>query len=402
MRICWIIFICLGSLVTPSFAESISWSDQQKAVLSSLSLSNLGPPPVPHSNKYAADPEAIALGQQLFFDKRLSASGDFSCASCHQTERYFTDGLAQSKAAGTTLRNAPTVIGVAYQDWFYWDGRRDSLWSQALTPIEATDEMASSRVAVVHLLQNDKNYRDSYDAIFSFPLPALENIPLDANPYGTKEQRQAWEKIDDDKKKSINHVFANVGKAIAAYERTLVPESTRVDAYIDALLADNKRADQLLTAEEEKGLELFIDSKRTQCLNCHNGPLLSNGEFQNIGTGNFEEGLLDFGREFGLRAVWFDEFNCIGNYSDADKKECSALRFMQKDGHFMGAYKVPGLRGLKWTAPYFHDGTKNDLTSVLRHYQLSTTFELTDELQPVTLTAEEEQALIALLLAFSE
>ena len=363
---------------TAGIAEP-QWTQSQLRVLRSLSLAALGPVPDNPSNKYARDERAVRFGEQLFFDQRFSANGKLSCAGCHRPERHFTDGLprAQGVGAKATGRNTPTVVGAAYLGWFYWDGRRDSLWAQALIPFEAANEMGMSRLSVLRLVGQDDSYRSQYEALFgAFPDQLLApDLPLQAGPYGDSTTRDNWFHLPASLRRTINEALANVGKAIAAYERTLLPTPTPFDAYVASRLATTptqqaKDDNPILTPDQIAGLRLFIDSNKTQCLQCHNGPLLSNGGFHNIGTGNFTGPNLDFGRVFGLQAVLRDEFNCLGPYSDAAPEQCSELRFLNPDQHIPlhGAFKTPGLRNLKATAPYFHDGSMKDLASVLRHY----------------------------------
>ena len=136
-------------------AEPAAWSERELRLLASLRLDHT-PPPSP-SNRVADDPRAAGLGRRIFSDSGFSDSGARSCATCHQPERHYTDGLARSvPPAG---RNAPTVVGGAYGSWFTWDGRRDSLWAQALVPFEASGEVASSRTGVVRRIAGDARYR---------------------------------------------------------------------------------------------------------------------------------------------------------------------------------------------------------------------------------------------------
>jgi cytochrome c peroxidase len=378
-----------------------AWSERDVRILRSLSLAATdGPPPDP-SNRVADDPEAAELGRRLFFDPRLSRDGRLSCASCHQPERYFTDGRPRSRGVATTLRNAPTVVGTAYQSWFYWDGRRDSLWSQALIPIEAPDEMGGSRLASVRLVATDPSYRKAYRDIFG-SLPALPDVSGHAGPFGAGEVRSAWEDLPEPARRRIDEAFANLGKAVAAYERTLEPPSTPFDGYVAGLLAGDEDPGGL-DETARRGARLFLDEARTRCLRCHNGPMLTNGSFHNIGTGNLEGEHLDFGRAFGVRAVLLDEFNCLGPYSDAAPADCLELRFLNRDPHvpLEGAFKVPSLRGLTATAPYMHDGSLPTLEAVLEHYRHPPTSGGTHELTPVALTDDEAAALVAFLRTLS-
>lgn len=343
---------------------------REKKVFASLSLSKLGLP-VSHSNKYATDSRAVALGTLLFNDPGLSSTGTFSCASCHQASKHFADGLPVAQGIASTTRNTPSIIGAAWNEWQYWDGRRDSLWSQALVPMEAAVEMGNNRTAVVRYIINSESYAPQYEAIFGrFALssdhPALQT---DATPFGDDNQKRAWFAIDKVTQDQINTIFANSGKAIAAYEATLSPLTSRFDDFINAVAADQPFKD-ILNADELAGARLFINEKKSQCLECHNGPMLSNGDFHNVASGNSTGTLPDFGRFLGAQAVLLDEFNCQGRYSDAAIDECPHLRYMNRTSlsHSQGSFKTPSLRGVVKTAPYFHDGRFESLLEVVTHY----------------------------------
>lgn len=383
-----------------------TWTAREGRILASLSLLHTEPPPGSPTNRFAGDKLAEGLGQALFFDPRLSGNGKVSCASCHQPDMYFTDGLPKSVGLGETSRNAPTIVGTAYLSWFYWDGRRDSLWAQALIPIEAAAEMGSSRLAAVRLVGKDTVYREKYEELFgSYPESLLDPaLPRHAGPYGTPEVRDAWHRLTRENRRQINKVFANMGKAIAAYESTQLPAPTRFDRYVDAMLTENGD-NRLLSPEEIAGARLFIDSDKTPCLQCHNGPMFTNGGFHNVGSGNFTGEQLDFGRVFGLRAVLMDEFNCLGPYSDAEPRQCVELNFLNTDSHIPleGAFKVPSLRGLRHTSPYFHDGRFKDLQEVIDYY-VTAPQELspnTHELRTLRLSAEDKRNLVKFLLTLS-
>src|SRR5690606_15553813 len=106
----------------------------------SLSIKSLPPLPPDPSNRYGDDPRAAALGHQLFFDTRLSANGKVSCATCHDPGRDFQDGLPLAVGVGTNTRRTMPIAGTAYSPWMFWDGRKDSQWSQALGPLESPVE----------------------------------------------------------------------------------------------------------------------------------------------------------------------------------------------------------------------------------------------------------------------
>lgn len=345
-----------------------TWSDEELRTLRSLWVGSLGSPPHDPSNKYAGDPRAASLGHRLFFDKRLSRNGRISCATCHDPQRHFTDGLPRSTGLGQTRRGAPTLIGVAHSPWFYWDGRRDSQWSQALAPLEAVVEMGGTRLEQVRLISSDRSYRESYEAIFG-ELPDLSDkrrFPKRASPVGDGEARKAWERMAEEDRTEVNRAFSNLGKAIAAYERKLVPGPSRFDRYVEHLL-DGTPEESPLTAEEVAGLRLFM-THESQCLRCHNGPLLTNHGFHNIGVPQDDDDA-DYGRLPAIAEVLEHEFNCLGPYSDAQERQCLELNFIKKEGEELpGAFKVPTLRNVAETAPYLHSGQFESLRDLLEHY----------------------------------
>ena len=352
-------------------------SQSEISVLKSLWLTPDRTLPNDPTNNVANNIAAAKLGQQIFFDPNFSRNKQISCSICHLPEKYFTDGRIKSKGLTEVNRNAPGLIGVAYNEWFYWDGRRDSLWAQALTPFEATQEMGLTRVEVLQIIANNLNYSNAYNKLFGhLPEWIIENkvTITPASPIGNDVEKSAWKKIPPRDKRAINMAFANVGKTIAAYERNLLPAPALFDRYMNALVNKrNHEAQKILSPQQQAGMKLFISGK-SQCLTCHNGPLLSNQSFHNIGTGLSKENsqVKDMGRFLGIQAVLLDQFNCQGLYSDATPKSCGKLKYInrQEIGALMnGAFKVPSLRNLAYTAPYMHDGRFDTLLDVLKHYQ---------------------------------
>lgn len=380
------------------------WSTFDLAMIRSLWLGSLPPLPPDPSNGVADDPQAVALGHQLFFDTRLSANGQVSCATCHQPERLFTDGLPLAQAIGTTLRSTPTLVGLGYSDWFYWDGRRDSQWSQALTPLEAAVEHGATRNQLVHLLQTDEAYRAAYEAIFG-PLPDLSDasrFPAKASPLGDQEAQSAWYAMRLADREIINQIYANMGKALAAYQRRIIPGPSRFDRYVEAILtADLATAETELTPDEIAGLRIFIG--QGQCIRCHNGPLFTSGDFHNINVPTGDGLPLDYGRIQGVQQVFEDPFNCIGQFSDADPDQCLELNFVKTSGEELpGAFKVPTLRNIAETAPYMHAGQFATLPEVIAHYNAAQPGPLGhNELNPLGLSQTQLGQLVSFLQTLS-
>lgn len=246
-----------------------------------------------------AQPAAqVALGEQLFFDRRLSRDGDVSCASCHQPNLGFADArklaLGQGGAAGT--RHTPSLFGVAFVPQLMWDGRAANLEAQALLPIANPVEMAMDLDVLQKRLASETDYTSRFDAAFG--------------PGGVTLRR--------------------LGEALAAFERRIEAPRTRFDEFIEG------RRDAL-TPQEVNGLHLFRTQAR--CMNCHSGPQLTQHEFHQIGVSFIGRRQEDKGRQIITRR-------------DDD----------------LGAMRVPSLRGVSRTAPYFHQGFVPTLHGVLQLY----------------------------------
>jgi cytochrome c peroxidase len=347
------------------------WSDTEIATLKSLWIGSLLPLPPDPSNKFADDPDAAKLGHQIFFDTRFSANGNIACVSCHLPEKAFTDGLGRAKGLGTTRRGAPTLIGASYSPWFFWDGRSDSQWSQAMGPLENHLEHGSSRSQIAHIIFDDLLYRKQYESIFG-PMPDLSDrrrFPKNAGPINDKVAANNWKTMSVADQGAITRVFVNIAKVVTAYERLLKPGTAPFDTYIEAAMAGNKQTMQeTLTPDAVAGLRVFI--KKGICVSCHNGPLLTNHGFQNVGTPLVKGMKIDEGRYRGIQQAQKSEFNCLGKYSDAGKNDCAELRFAQMArDDTVGAFKVPTLRNITETAPYTHSGKYKTLTEVVAHYR---------------------------------
>ena len=346
-----------------------AWTDHELQLMESLWIANLPPLPPDPSNAVADDPRAARFGHRLFFDPRLSGNGEFACSSCHRPDLRFTDGRHIAAALGASRRNTPSIVGTVYSPWLYWDGRKDSQWSQALSPLEDPNEQGGNRVALARLIAGDAEYRGVYTALFG-TLPDLSDasrFPAAAAPVPGSPLESAWNAMNPADRASVTRVFVNIGKAIAAYERLLVPGASRFDRYVEATArGDTSLAETILNADEAVGLRLFIGKAR--CIECHNGPLLTNHEFHNTGIISAPGKIPDRGRIDGIRLVRDDPFNCLGAYSDDPMKDCAELRFARTGAEVVGALRTPSLRNLQNTAPYSHQGQTLSLGELMRHY----------------------------------
>jgi cytochrome c peroxidase len=346
-----------------------AWSDEEKEVLRSLWIGSLPSLPVDPSNKYSDNPKAAALGKMIFFDKRFSADGTVSCGTCHQPERNFEDGLPLAHGIGTTTRRTMPLAGVAYSPWFFWDGRVDSLWAQALQPPEAPLEHGITRTRCAVIV--GRHYREDYGKVFG-PLHEFteEEYPILAKPAPEDPGAyRAWQSMSPEKRARVNEVYVNMGKAIAAYVRLIQHGPSRFDRYLMALFGgDAKKMKEALSKDEVAGLVLFIG--KAKCINCHNGPLLTNNDFHNLAVPQPPNLPDDRGRAEGIRKVRADLFNCLSRYSDARPKDCVELRFMDtRVEKYVGAFKTPSLRNVAERPPYMHAGQFGALQEVLEHYR---------------------------------
>jgi cytochrome c peroxidase len=253
------------------------------------------------AKEFPITPDRVSLGRKLFFDPRISADGTVSCMRCHQAALYATDALAKSHGARNKLlpRNANTVLNAALQFKQHWRGEFETVEEQAknalLGPGFANPDYATAMARVKAI--------PGYTELFKKAFPGAAD-PVTAD---------------------------NWGKAIGAFERTLVTPS-RFDDYLGGKVG-------ALTAEEQKGLRTFID---TGCARCHNGVGVGGSKFRKFGTKE------DYWKATGSKEI------------DRGRVDVT------KDDDDLYVFKVPGLRNVAMTAPYFHDGSVAALPEAVR------------------------------------
>ncbi len=331
---------------------------EEWAQLQSLSIDALEPLPADPSNKYADDPAAARLGEKLFFDTRFSANGKVSCATCHMPDRQFQDDVDLARGVGRTDRRTMPIAATAYSPWMFWDGRKDSQWSQALGPLESPVEHGGTRGQYAQLIARE--YADEFRTVFG-----------------------------DVDFSDTTRVFVNMGKAIAAFERRITFGRARFDEFMAG------KAE--LSKDEIAGAKLFVG--KANCIQCHNGALLTDNVFHNTGVPARADLPRDLGRATGAKQVLADEFNCKSKWSDAKPEQCSELEFMDADGHeLVRAFKTPTLRGVAARPPYMHAGQFKTLREVLEHYNRAPEApEGHSEVVPLNLSAKQLEQLEAFL-----
>jgi cytochrome c peroxidase len=304
------------------------------------------------SNHASGKPAAIEFGTRLFFDERLSGTGDASCAMCHVPERNWSDNLRRGVGMTELDRKTPTISNLRGQRWFGWDGAADSLWSQSLRPMVDDREMAATPRHVAQLVRNDEQLSCRYSKVFGAP-PST---------------------IDDEA------VFVNVGKVLASFQETLVSGRTPFDQFRDALARGEQPSAGTYSEAAQRGLKIFIG--KGGCTHCHAGPNFTSGEFFNTGLSRFApRGKPDPGRPEGIRQLLQSRFNLLSPYNDdATRASAAHTRQVSTQKVRFGDFKVPSLRNLVLTAPYGRDGSVDSLAAVVRHYS---------ELDPVRLHARD-------------
>ncbi|MEO8550020.1 MAG: cytochrome c peroxidase [Kofleriaceae bacterium] len=295
-------------------------------------IPDLGPPAAPSPASHQLNPrllrrfrpldrppagqaDQVALGKMLYFERRLSLNADLACNTCHPLDQAGAEHVSTSRGTDGQRgkRNAPTVYNASAHVAQFWDGRASTLEDQAAGPILASDEMAMIEPsAVAHRLRRIPGYVIAFGRAFP-------GEPID---------------------------LPHVGRALAAFERTLVTPA-RWDRFLDGEQA-------ALSAVEQRGLKLFSD---VGCVQCHTGALVGGSMFQKAGVVDHWPSQDDQGR-FEVTRV------------EADRM----------------VFKVPSLRNVTRTGPYFHDGSVGSLRTAIAmmgRYQLGV------ELSPAELTSIE-------------
>ena len=291
------------------------------------------------SNRVSGNSRAAEFGAQLFFDPRLSTTGTISCASCHVPESGWSDGRAVAVGLQETERHTKSIVNARFNRWFGWSGASDSLWAASLRPLLDAREMGGAERHVAALVRTQPDLLCRYRLVYGKLPPADDEV-----------------------------LFADIGKALAAFQESLVSGRTPFDDFRDALVRGDHRAAARYPIAAQRGLRLFIGAAK--CNVCHLGPQFTNGEFDKTGipvgtTG----GRFDWGRYDGIKTVLASRFNRLTPHND-DRSGADTIstQHVVLNLEAYGAFKVPGLRNVALTAPYMHNGSLASLRDVIVHY----------------------------------
>jgi len=293
------------------------------------------------------DPRLVELGRMLFFDTRLSGDGVLSCASCHDPEQAWTDGVALGIAypGSKGFRNTRTIINSVHGDYYYWDGR--------LTKADR-DTQVRDMITETHYMNMDG--RLMLERLKQVPeYVVLFNETLGGEPS-----------------------FGRTLKAIAAFESTLVSGPTPFDT-------------DTMSAEARRGQKVF--EGKGGCIACHNGPYFSDGQNHATGVDDNPELFSDPLRHLTLRS--FSKFMGVDGFERLGADP--GFYTVTKEDSDWRTFVTPTLREVSRTAPYMHGGTMETLADVIEHYDAGAG----PELQPLGLSDGEKADLIAFLEALS-
>jgi cytochrome c peroxidase len=303
--------------------------------------------------------EKVALGQALYFDKRLSIDGTVSCATCHDPALAFTDAkvVAVGGRDRRGTRNAPTILNAVFNETFFWDGRARSLENQVKHPLLSSFEMGmTNEREVIARLSAIPEYQRQFKRVFK-----SEGLTMDT-----------------------------IAKAIAAYERTLLSGNSPFDRFIAG-------QQNVLTETQKRGLTLF--KGKAKCIECHTysrqNPFFTDFKFHNTGVAVGDTALDELVRTF------------VKSSKDASGTVLAHSAGFSELGRFavtlravdLGTFKTPMLRDLELTSPYMHDGSIKTLIDVVQFYNRggNVNRHLDKRIQPLQLTDAEVNDLVEFL-----
>ncbi|MGE5301243.1 MAG: cytochrome-c peroxidase [Acidobacteriota bacterium] len=318
------------------------------AAVNAYDLEALQSVPVPANNPQT--PGKIELGKKLFFDRRLSGDGTMNCATCHNPELAFTDGLDISLSYPTTKnwRNSPTLIDSAFRKYLFYDGRARTLEEQALFPMMSAFEMNKNLDYLEEQIQLVPEYRAEFRDVFGGEV--------------TRER---------------------IAMAIAAFERTLISTGTPLDRFL-------KGDDAALSEGAKKGLAVF--KGKGKCIECHDGADLADDKFYALDVPENPK-LMDDPRvtttmRFVAKVYHYNEYR--------DLKEDPGRYLITKDKKDWKAFRTPTLRYIAKTAPYMHNGVFETLDQVIEFFDKGGG-EGNTVLKPLGLSPDEKRYLKAFM-----
>lgn len=373
--------------------------------------------PAPDStNAKSDDADAAALGADLYFERSIAGPvieddphgwgevgevPDMGCQGCHMfpwgSDDRDGDQWPTSLGAKWGHRNSPPVVNVSFYDFWYWDGSADSMWRQASAAYENSMQQNGSRLSVAHVLCDQ--YESRYEAVFGdLDCEDIDTMPAFGKPSKDGSPVPEWDDLTDEQKSKVNWAFINFGKAIAAYERTLVSGNSPFDQYV----AGDYTA---LSNAQKRGAKLFVG--KAGCAGCHNGPGFTDNDFYNVGVPQVGEHVKeeDTGRIGAIPKLLGSWMNVEGEYSD-DPNSGKLAALNPDDQTQLGQFRTKHLRQVAETGPYMHTGAVGTLTEVVELYNEpdangNYSGELDGNIIPLNLSSGEIADIVAFLEALT-
>lgn len=392
-------FIALALLFVMAACQSqndgdVLFSDTERDIIKTLVYAE---PAADATNSYESNAAAAALGQKFFWDTQFSGAiviqGNrtaafaadttktklINCVACHDPNFGWADSNSRpnniSLGANFTERNSPTVLNSSQSTFQLWDGATDSVWAVARPAVEGNPHNFG-RVGVAFIICQNSTYKAAYEAIFGTTntnaicgtinatyCAGASCVPTNGNNWSRSLYTGAV--ITDN---HVDTIFANFGKAIAAYEKRIVSKNSAFDRWVAG-------SESAMTVSQKRGLKIFVG--KGNCIRCHSGPNFSDGKFHNLGVPQTDLSGTGFdeGRSTGITRVTSTATSsngffgtATGRYTEGAASRVTGLTASSAD---TGAFKTPTLRSVNKTPPYFHNGIMSNLWDVVNFYNFA-------------------------------
>lgn len=303
--------------------------------------------------------ETVDLGRSLFLSPAISPVRR-SCATCHEPAHGYGASAATTLKFKDLPRSIPSLQNLSHQRWFFWDGRADQLWQQAVGPLESEAEMNSHRLFMVAAAVSDPQLRASAvtgGALGSRELVALRatlgHLPAPAC-VGTESCERAWQALSRDQRAVVEAIAHKLLLSLAAFQVSL---KSRWTAYDDYLASGKGLSDRQL-----RGMKLFFGEAR--CSSCHSGPAMTDAGFHNLllpsPPGRARE---DPGRFRGIQHL-----RALAASGDMGYVPSEIAMHLDLNNSVWGQFKTPSIRNLEGRSEFMHNGVYKNLRDVLRYY----------------------------------
>ncbi|WP_334040214.1 cytochrome-c peroxidase [Burkholderia ambifaria] len=347
---------CVAMAIVMAMAVAVPFTARSQEMTNRVGL-----PPAIREAGSPGESNAIRLGQRIFFDKRLSADGTVSCASCHQPEHAFTDGLPRSRGVGghTGTRNAPSLLNAPLVNTQFWDGRESSLETQALEPfVNPVEQGLNNLDSLLGIIRADTGYVEAFKAAFGVSEHAITT--------------------------------QHVARALASFERSLVVGDSDLDRYYF-------RGDATaLSPEAVRGFLLFMG--RARCSSCHTidpaAATFTDEKFHtlHVGMSRIDGRLAELTQQvIKLRKHGASVATLVLSNDDIAQLGRFVVTLAPDD---IGKFRTPSLRNVALTAPYMHDGSVATLEEAVDQ---EIYYRMAQSGNPLILTPKEKHDLISFL-----